>query len=479
MNSFHKGFALVAGLLVALVAGSAQAQADTAAAKAEKPAASTGNAPTLGAGGECISPQATQTINTCPAGPSMEGKTGKAISAAFHSAPPPAGSEEERTADEAPANPVDFANAQRDERRSRLAARVRALLVTEIQGLESLYASTPKNSPDRAQLVRRLAEDYVELESAAFRDKTEAGIKLDEAKKTNPAGAAKLQQTQTQAAAIMVAARKKAIDYYTALINDYPNYAQMDEVLYYLAYEYEQGERLRQRAQGLLRAHPEGAATRSTSRTRTSRSASSSSTRRRAIPSKWDLAAQAYTEVIKYPPPNNKVYGYAWYKLAYVYWNKGELDKALNAFKKTIEFGVAQRAAAGSCEARRQRAPRRHPGLRAQGRSRRSGVQLLQEPLGRRAGRERQDVQDDGRPREQLPRHRSLPGGDRPLPRPHGSRQGRQLLPLPGPRHPGDDGHEVRQQGPDQDRARSARSRSTTRSPRPSTPTRPRGPAPT
>ena len=41
-------------------------------------------------------------------------------------------------------------------------------------------------------------------------------------------------------------------------------------------------------------------------------------------PTKWDLSAAAYKEVIKYPPPDNKVYGYARYKLGYVYWNKGE-----------------------------------------------------------------------------------------------------------------------------------------------------------
>ena len=50
--------------------------------------------------------------------------------------------------------------------------------------------------------------------------------------------------------------------------------------------------------------------------------------------------AQAYAEVIKYPAPANKALGYAWYKTAFVFWNKGELDKALNAFKKTVEFGV-------------------------------------------------------------------------------------------------------------------------------------------
>ena len=34
------------------------------------------------------------------------------------------------------------------------------------------------------------------------------------------------------------------------------------------------------------------------------------------------------------------MYGYSWYKVAYVYWNQGELDKSLNAFKKTIDYGV-------------------------------------------------------------------------------------------------------------------------------------------
>src|SRR5947207_1708009 len=168
MNRFRKGLALVSGLALVLLQGPAWSQADNkapdkTAAKAEK-----GEAPTLGAGTECISPQAQQTINTCPSGPTMEGKTGKQINAAFHSAPPPQDLKKKDQMTKPPAAPVDFANAQRDERRSRLAARVRALLVTEIQGLESLYAATPKTSPDRPQLVRRLAEDYVELESAAF-----------------------------------------------------------------------------------------------------------------------------------------------------------------------------------------------------------------------------------------------------------------------------------------------------------------------
>ena len=34
------------------------------------------------------------------------------------------------------------------------------------------------------------------------------------------------------------------------------------------------------------------------------------------------------------------MYGYAWYKLAYVFWNQGDLPHALDAFKKTIDFGT-------------------------------------------------------------------------------------------------------------------------------------------
>jgi hypothetical protein len=42
------------------------------------------------------------------------------------------------------------------------------------------------------------------------------------------------------------------------------------------------------------------------------------------------------------------VYGYAWYKLAYVFWNQGDVPHALGAFKKTIDFGTQFSQIAGS-----------------------------------------------------------------------------------------------------------------------------------
>lgn len=108
----------------------------------------------------------------------------------------------------------------RDPRRSSASPRPRALLVTELQALERLFQATPKSSPDRPTLMRRLAEGYVELEHAAERE----------------VGGAKVVQ----------AARKNALKYYLAVRSDYPTFAKLDEVLYYAGYEHERGGNLAQ-----------------------------------------------------------------------------------------------------------------------------------------------------------------------------------------------------------------------------------------
>ncbi|MCA9585436.1 MAG: tetratricopeptide repeat protein [Myxococcales bacterium] len=291
--------------------------------------------------GVCIEEKAKKSLNACEiAGPKDfdVGKHGKSPQVNFHSAPPPPDLKKRDQNKKPPMPVVD--SVPRDERKSRLAARQRALLVTEIQGIERLFERTKKNAPDRVQLARRLAEDYVELEAAAFRDKTTAEIKRDEVKKKNPAQAGQFQTSANQADAVMKAARKKAIQSYTLLINDYPNYGQLDEVLYYLAYEYEQASDLKNARSvyyDLIKKRPDSKYIPNAYLAFGELFFNEA----QGDPSKWDLSAQAYTEVVKYPPPQNKVLGYARYKLAYVFWNKGEFDKALSEFKKVIEFGVA------------------------------------------------------------------------------------------------------------------------------------------
>ena len=297
------------------------------------------------AGGACVNDSARKELTACPgAGPKEfdVGKHGKQPQVNFRGVAP---IDSKKKGEIKPGSPTE--TVPRDERKSRLQARARALLVTEIQGLESLFQSTPKNSPDRVELARRLSEDYVELESAAFKEKTTAEIDRDTLKKTNPAGAGQKQTAANSAAQIMNGARTKAETYYTLIKNEYPNYSKLDEVLYYLAYEYEQASdnaNARKVYLELINKRPDS------KYVPNAYLAFGELFFNEAMgdPSKWDLAAQAYTEVIKFPPEKNKVYGYAWYKLGYVYWNQSAFEKALNAFKKTIDWGSTYKEQPGS-----------------------------------------------------------------------------------------------------------------------------------
>jgi tetratricopeptide (TPR) repeat protein len=114
----------------------------------------------------------------------------------------------------------------------------------------------------------------------------------------------------------------------------------MDEALYYLAYEYELGQDLMNARKSyfeLIQKHP------NSRYVPNAYLAFGEMFFEEAAkdPSKWDLAIQAYNEVIKFPPPDNKVYGYAWYKRGWAHASKGEWDQSLNDFKKTIDYGTA------------------------------------------------------------------------------------------------------------------------------------------
>jgi TolA-binding protein len=290
---------------------------------------------TASAQGTCIDDKAAQAL-TCTKGAGPKPlDASKRSGIELHTVQPPA-----RTPSTGkPPAPSATDAGPRDDRKIRLEARQRALLAVEVQRIESLFSGTRKNAPDRHQIARRLADGYVELESAAFRDKTEAEIRRDAIKARN-AAAAGVEQTQVnEADRVMKGARRRAIELYALIAADYPTHPALDEVLYYLAYEYEQAgdaKNARSVYYSLIQKAP------------TSKYVPNAYlafgelfyNEAQGDPTKWDLAAQAYAEVVKYPAPANKAFGYAWYKLAYVFWNKGELDKALSAFKRTIDFGA-------------------------------------------------------------------------------------------------------------------------------------------
>jgi TolA-binding protein len=194
------------------------------------------------------------------------------------------------------------------------------LIETELHGLDALLNATPTNAPDHVDLLRRLAEDFAEAEIVASAEGKATAA-------TN--------------------ARTQAIRTYSSLISDHPTYRKIDEVFFYLAVEYEHAKDVtnaRKNYFALISKAPqspfvpraylafgelffdEGA----------------------NDPTKFSLAASAYREVVKYPPPKNEAYGYAWYKLGWVSRLQGDHDEAVKAFNKAIEFATSYPSVPGS-----------------------------------------------------------------------------------------------------------------------------------
>jgi tetratricopeptide (TPR) repeat protein len=232
---------------------------------------------------------------------------------------------------------LDLETLVRDPRKSRARPRVRALVVTELQGLETLFAATPQTSPDRLNIVRRLAEDYVELESAA---ESEATTLAEEGSRSMHA---------VQAEQVRAAARKKAIDHYALLVAEYPRDPQLDTTLYHLGLEHERANdrpNARKVYYDLIRTHP------NSKLVAFAYLAFGELFFREAEddPSKNDLAAQAYEEVLKYPAPTNYAYGYAAYKLAFVRTRQGNMAEAGRAFRRAADYAKAYPDRPGSKE---------------------------------------------------------------------------------------------------------------------------------
>ncbi|MBK8257016.1 MAG: tetratricopeptide repeat protein [Polyangiaceae bacterium] len=296
----------------------------------------------------CISPAAKTALTQCPAGVTRPVQ-GKKKSLDIKAPPPPAATKTNATTPREP-DPTP-GKEPRGDRWVKAQARNVQLLITEIQQLETLFQATPQAAPDRPGLLRRLSDTYVELEAASFRTRTEVSIKIDAAKKNAPGDVAKLTAERDKADKVLNGARKAAIKYYEILSSDHPKYCThpnsqdpakstgcADEVLYYLAYEHEQAGDMAKARKVYLQLI-----------TQAPKSPFVAGAylafgelyfaEAQSDPSKWPLAAQAYSEVVKYPLPDNKFYAYAQYKLAYVLWNQTDYSKALSAFKRTIETG--------------------------------------------------------------------------------------------------------------------------------------------
>jgi hypothetical protein len=293
----------------------------------------------------CIPPKVMDALAACTVG-STAGPTPKHTPAPV----PPMAHAPSKSAPSGPPAP-DAKLGAAEVRRGLASVRSIQLLLTEIQGLETLVSATSAGASDRPGLLRRLADGYVELETASFRKKVEARVAADEAKRKDPGRVAGFTTEAARAEKIEGAARQAAIKWYGELRAKHAGWCQsgstqgapatgcIDETLYDLAYEHEQAGN----AGEARKVYLELIQTAPTSKYVPTAYLAFGELffgEAQADPSKWALAEQSYKEVLRYPAPANKVLGYASYKLAYVYWNKGDFAQALSALKRTIDVGT-------------------------------------------------------------------------------------------------------------------------------------------
>jgi TolA-binding protein len=235
-------------------------------------------------------------------------------------APPPA-------APSAPAPPTPPArdlDGLRDPRMA-LPPRPRALLVTEIQSLESMLEALPPEGADRPAVLRRIADRHDELARAAEREG-----------RTN----ADLRSTKLD-----LIARNAALGFYAQIAQTHPDWcaapdvACIDETLYFMARDYEELGRLveaRQVYVDLVKDHPQS----------------------KYVPlcylsfgelfareaqddaARWPLARQSFEMVLKYPAPRNWAYGYALLRLGEIDARLGRADEARARFAELRDLAA-------------------------------------------------------------------------------------------------------------------------------------------
>lgn len=218
-----------------------------------------------------------------------------------------------------------------------LEVRALDLLQQEIETTERIVLRMPDGDPRGADYLLRLAETFFELETYWTTAARSLDQPLFEARRDGETDrAVALEHEQHDAEQHLTEARARAIRTYARLVDGYPTYSRMDEVLFSLASGLEelgQFDRARQVFLRLIRGFPSS----------------------QLLPHAWlsfaehyfgesDMASarQFYSKVLEYPYESpNPVYGYALYKQAWVLYNLDDFRGALTQFVSVLEFTAA------------------------------------------------------------------------------------------------------------------------------------------
>ncbi|MGZ4807836.1 MAG: tetratricopeptide repeat protein [Thermoanaerobaculia bacterium] len=230
----------------------------------------------------------------------------------------------------APTIQLDEATARR---RGNLQRRSRDLLVREVQLTATLVRNMATTDTHRPDALMRLAENLQELGSVENGMGQELEEQIFAARRANNARqVAELQRTQQQHFTQAQQFRTQLIRTFEVLVTDHPRYQRMDEVLFYLAFAYQDSHdqaNARRVYLTLIQRFPQS----------------------RFIPNAYlsfaefffeqgamEEARQFYQRVIDINTPENTVYGYALYKMAWVYFNLSDFDNSLQTFFRVVDY---------------------------------------------------------------------------------------------------------------------------------------------
>ncbi|MBX7191029.1 MAG: tetratricopeptide repeat protein [Sandaracinaceae bacterium] len=275
----------------------------------------------------CPSPALAQALERCDGiGPAPRGTS---ESPRTH-LPPARAPETSPSETSAPATPLTLREFPRP---PSSALRSASLLDREIETLERIVGRLDPSDPRGADYLFRLAETHAErarsLEAEA-RSRDEPIFEAERDRDT--ARAATLRREQSEAEAAVVGAREGAIRAYARLVREHPDFARADEVLAALAATLEdmgQSERALEIHRRLVREHPGS----------------------RFVPQAWlafgehafaagdmETAGQLYERVLETPPDQNRLYGFALYRLAWTHYNTEDFAGALTQLTRVLDF---------------------------------------------------------------------------------------------------------------------------------------------
>jgi hypothetical protein len=321
----------------------AKAQAATAA-----PVGQSTQAGWLKAGAnECISSEAKKALSACPSG-TLKSGTGKKAGPSFMETDVG----QPKKANKTVGKPVEISI---DRPSPNIQKKLETSLMTEIVALEQQLTKTKVTSDKHVTISRRLAESYYELERLKQNEALDLTTKILNGEKTKNPQVATWKAARTKAESLRDKSQNRVTELYQMIIDKHDDYPKLDEVMYYLAYEYEQQKATDPTDKAQIKKERESKEKALSTylllikKRPKSKFVSAAYIAygdlyfEDALNGKidWKIPLEAYDRVIQSgEPPENKQWGYAQYKKGFIYWNLGQYKDAVTAFKKAIEFGT-------------------------------------------------------------------------------------------------------------------------------------------